>query len=68
MKDHYSSPARLVLRCAAYLRDSGGPSQDQSVGQQESEMPTAKYSLTLVKVFVTYASGGSTIGRDNLWG
>jgi site-specific DNA recombinase len=51
----------------AYLRDSGGESQEQSVGQQEAVI--CEYcelnGLVLVKVFKDIArSGGSVAGRD----
>ncbi len=70
MKDNYSPPPPGLPTNAhvwAYLRDSGGPSQDQSVGQQETEIIAycKRYNLSLVKVFRDVAkSGGSTIGRD----
>lgn len=70
MRDQYSPPPPglpVGARVWAYLRDSGGPSQDQSVGQQESEIIAycKRYALSLVKVFRDVAkSGGSTIARD----
>ncbi len=51
----------------AYLRDSGGPSQEQSVDQQECEIIAycKTYDLVLVQIFRDVArSGGSTVGRD----
>jgi len=51
----------------AYLRDSGGPSQEQSVDQQENEILAycKRYKLNLVKIFRDVArSGGSVLGRD----
>src|SRR5690554_3550898 len=51
----------------AYLRDSGGPSQEQSVEQQEQEIRAycKRHSLVLTKIFRDAArSGGSVIGRD----
>jgi DNA invertase Pin-like site-specific DNA recombinase len=72
MKDQYSPPPPGLVagaRVWAYLRDSGGPSQDQSVAQQESEIKAycKRHNLYLVpgKVFRDVArSGGSTIKRD----
>src|SRR5689334_19562262 len=54
----------------AYLRDSGGDEQEQSIAQQETEVRTycAKYKLTLTQLFKDEAkSGSSTIGRDDFW-
>jgi len=71
MKDQYSPPPTGLpagSRVWAYLRDSGGPSQDQSVAQQESEIIDycKRYNLVLAKPsFRDVAkSGGSTVGRD----
>src|SRR3972149_717393 len=55
----------------AYLRDSGGPSQEQSVDQQEKEILAycKRYNLTLIKIFRDVArSGGSVQGRDEFMG
>src|SRR5688500_5177475 len=70
MKDHYSPPPPGLparSRVWAYLRDSGGPSQEQSIDQQEREIIAycKRYGLILVKVFRDVArSGGSVIGRE----
>ena len=70
MKDNYSPPPPSLpagARAWAYMRDSGGPQQEQSIAQQESEIVAycKRHNLTLVKVFRDVAkSGGSAIGRD----
>lgn len=54
-------------RVWAYLRDSGGPSQERSVDQQEQEVNAycRRHGLVLIKSFRDVArSGGSMIGRD----
>src|SRR5262245_11646938 len=69
MRDHYAPPPPGLpagARVWAYLRDSGGPSQERSVDQQEQEVKTycKKYGLVLVRIFRDVArSGGSTTGR-----
>ena len=55
---------------AAYLRDSGGDDQDQSVSQQETEVRAycAQHKITLTQIFKDEAkSGMSTVGRDDFW-
>lgn len=70
MTDQYSPPPPRLpagARVWAYLRDSGGPSQEQSVDQQEREILAycKRHSLALVRVFRDVArSGGSVSGRD----
>ena len=71
MKDTYSPPLPSLVpgsRVWAYLRDSGGPNQTESVAQQESEIKTycKKHHLELARTpFRDVAkSGGSSIGRD----
>jgi len=70
MTDQYSPPPPGLpagARVWAYLRDSGGPSQDQSVGQQANEIKAycKKHNLVIVRTFQDVArSGGSTDGRD----
>ena len=70
MKDQYSPPPPGLpagARVWAYLRDSGGPSQEQSIDQQEQEIIAycKRHSLVIVQIFRDVArSGGSTIGRD----
>jgi len=70
MKDHYSPPGPGLPAGAhvwAYLRDSGGPSQEQSIAQQEQEIVSyyQRYHLILIKIFRDAArSGGSVSGRD----
>lgn len=54
----------------AYLRDSGGDDQDQSVAQQETEVRSycATHKLTLTQIFKDEAKKGSTtVGRDDFW-
>jgi len=70
MRDQYSPPPLGLpagARVWAYLRDSGGPSQEQSVDQQEKEILgyCKRYNLILIKTFRDVAkSGGSVQGRD----
>lgn len=70
MPDQYSPPPSVLLAGAhvwAYLRDSGGPSQEQSVAQQEKEIRAycKRYNLILINIFRDVArSGGSVFGRD----
>ena len=56
-------PGSVVI---AYLRDSGGPKQDLSIGQQERVILDycKKYSLILHKVYSETASGRKTKKRD----
>lgn len=69
MSNQYASPPpglQAGARVWAYLRDSGGPSQDQSTDQQEQEVRAycKRHGLVLVRIFRDVArSGGSTIGR-----
>lgn len=69
MSNQYASPPPGLAagaRVWAYLRDSGGPSQEQSVDQQEQEAIAycKRHSLVLVRIFRDVArSGGSVIGR-----
>lgn len=52
----------------AYLRDSGGTAQEQSIPQQRAEVKEycARHGVILTKVFVDEAiSGGSVSGRDS---
>jgi len=71
MTDSYSPPPLGVpagARVWTYLRDSGGPSQEQSVDQQEREIVAycKRHCLVLARVFRDVArSGGSVIGRDD---
>ena len=51
----------------AYLRDSGGDAQEQSVPQQKAEIQAycRRHNLILGHIFADVArSGGSVIGRD----
>lgn len=70
MKDDYSTPPVALLpgaRVWIYLRDSGGPSQEQSIEQQEHELIAycKKYNFVLEKSFRDVAKSGSSIdGRD----
>jgi DNA invertase Pin-like site-specific DNA recombinase len=70
MSNSYLPPPSTLLPgsvCWAYLRDSGGPSQERSVDQQKNEIEQycQRHNLTLALVFSDVArSGGSTTGRD----
>lgn len=70
MKDSHSPPPLSLpagARVWAYLRDSGGPNQQESIAQQEQEIVTycQRHALRLIRVFRDVAkSGGSTIARD----
>ena len=69
MTAYISPPSTLPVNSQvwAYLRDSGGPTQDRSVGQQKLEIETycAQHHLTLSLVFADEAkSGGDTASRD----
>jgi site-specific DNA recombinase len=70
MTDHIPPPASLPPGAIvwAYLRDSGGEGQEQSVPQQRSELEAycTSYGLSLNIVFADVArSGGSVVGREN---
>lgn len=56
-------PGSLVI---AYLRDSGGPNQENSIGQQLEIVTTycKQYGLILGRVFSDTASGRKTKNRD----
>lgn len=66
----YIPPPQILspgVQVWAYLRDSGGREQEQSVIQQRADITTycEKYGLILDRVFSDVArSGGSTKGRD----
>ncbi len=70
MSNQYASPPPGLsagARVWAYLRDSGGPAQEQSVDQQEQEVIAycRRHGLSLIKTFRDVArSGGSVIERD----
>ncbi len=70
MTNQYSPPPPGLpagARVWAYLRDSGGPSQEQSVDQQELEIIAycQRHNLVLANTFRDVArSGGSVLGRD----
>jgi site-specific DNA recombinase len=69
MPDYIPPPPTLPpgSRVFAYLRDSGGREQEQSVIQQRADITTycEKYGLFMERVFSDIArSGGSTKGRD----
>jgi DNA invertase Pin-like site-specific DNA recombinase len=69
MPDYIPPPPTLPpgSRVFAYLRDSGGREQEQSVIQQRADITTycEKHGLFLERVFADVArSGGSTKGRD----
>ena len=70
MSDYITPPS--ILRPGslvwAYLRDSGGDGQEQSVSQQKAEIVEycKCYGLVIAHVFADVAkSGGSVIGRDD---
>ncbi|HKZ69978.1 MAG TPA: recombinase family protein [Anaerolineales bacterium] len=69
MKDILPPPSTLRPGSVvwAYLRDSGGDSQEQSVGQQREVILSycAKYGLSLARIFCDEAkTGGTDKGRD----
>lgn len=69
MADYFPPPRDLPpgSKVWAYLRDSGGPTQENSVKQQETEIRAYcdRFGLSLVEVFKDIAkSGGSVKGRD----
>lgn len=69
MPDYMPPPAALPPGSMvwAYLRDSGGEAQEQSVPQQKAEIQTycQRHNLLLGRIFADIAkSGGSVIGRD----
>lgn len=69
MSDYIPPPQSLPpgARVWAYLRDSGGSEQEQSVNQQQTDIDvySKKYGLYLERVFSDVArSGGSTKRRD----
>lgn len=49
-----------------YMRDSGGPNQQESIGQQERVIQDycKKYGLVLIRVYAETASGRKTKNRD----
>jgi DNA invertase Pin-like site-specific DNA recombinase len=57
------SPGSMVI---AYLRDSGGPKQEESIGQQERAITEycRQYGLILQKIYSDTASGRKTKNRD----
>lgn len=70
MTAHIAPPAALTPGSVvwAYLRDSGGEGQEQSVMQQRQEVEAyaERYGLVLATVFADVArSGGSVVGRDD---
>lgn len=70
MADYYPPPRSLPpgSRVWLYLRDSGGPNQENSVTQQETEITAycERHGLVIVEIFRDFAkSGGSTISRDD---
>ncbi|MCC7118554.1 MAG: recombinase family protein [Anaerolineales bacterium] len=69
MNDYiYQPPASLPPGSVviAYLRDSGGPAQDESIGQQERVILeySKKYGLALSRVYSETASGRKTKNRE----
>ncbi|WKZ45166.1 MAG: recombinase family protein [Anaerolineales bacterium] len=71
MKEFFLPPPNLRRPGStvwAYLRDSGGAAQENSVPQQEAEVRAYcdRYKLALVEIFRDVAkSGGSVTGRDD---
>jgi len=69
MPDYMPPPSTLKAGASVwtYLRDSGGPNQEQSVPQQEAEIRAycKRYDLALTRVFSDVGkSGGSVTKRD----
>ncbi len=69
MNNHYPPPKGLPPGSTVlfYGRDSGGPTQEQSVKQQIDEVRTycEHFGLVLTEIFVDEAqSGKSTVGRE----
>ncbi len=69
MRDLIAPPSTLPAgaRVWAYLRDSGGDSQEQSVGQQEREIVRYcdRHGLALARIFTDEArTGGTDRNRD----
>lgn len=64
----FPPPATLPAGSAviAYLRDSGGTNQEQSIGQQERVLTDycKQYGLALVRIYADTASGRKTKNRD----
>src|SRR3990172_3905711 len=56
-------PGSLVI---AYLRDSGGPNQEESIGQQDRVVSEycKEHGLILGKIYADTASGRKTKKRD----
>ena len=70
MSEYISPPSSIKSGSLvwAYLRDSGGDAQEQSVPQQKEEISKycKKHGLILGHVFADVArSGGSIVGRDS---
>lgn len=68
MADYYPPPLSHGSTVWAYLRDSGGPAQENSVTQQEAEIRAYcdRHGLSLTYIFKDIArSGGSVISRDD---
>lgn len=70
MTDYFPPPRDLCPGSTvwAYLRDSGGPTQENSVTQQETEIRAYcnRHGLVVVEIFKDIAkSGGSVISRDD---
>lgn len=69
MSDYIHKPPRSLPRGSvviAYLRDSGGPKQELSIGQQEQAIMDycREYGLILQRVYSDTASGRRTKKRD----
>lgn len=64
----YPPPATLPpgSPVIAYMRDSGGPNQDESIGQQERVIQEfcIKHGLVLLRTYADTASGRKTKHRD----
>lgn len=64
MADYFPPPRDLPNRRAwAYLRDSGGPAQENSVTQQENELRAycEHHNLMLVEIFRDVAKSGGSV-------
>lgn len=68
MADYYKPPEKLPpgSDVIAYLRDSGGPNQDDSIGQQERVITAycRQYGLILTRIYAETASGRNTKNRE----
>lgn len=69
MSDYINAPPSSLppgSEVIAYIRDSGGPNQQESIGQQERVILDycKTYGLVLMRIYSETASGRRTINRD----